>query len=632
MVLKEGTCLGGCGFFGTEANGGYCSACVKKGLGPSTPRPHDAGPVKCRAQCGFFASNEEVQLGFCSKCYSTFKDDFFATAVVGAFFDKLVPITQYLSVGGVTSRRISADEVKVLKQLNVFVKEGHRLVDVAAERNSNGVLGPLLAKEDEERSQSQGADFTQGSQSLSTIVRTKSTKTPPAQIKTAKDGDDAPPNNDAEASSPGTEDLIENVRLEILSTEETRSSDHLINMWTAHPLHTVVTRRAGASGAGSLPAEGNNSANRKRGREDSIPEILADVEQPIVVGKSFALPKQVQDLDWRMRQKVIGRYMEQQSMVDDISKATEFIPLVPGCNELVAVYTVADLNCLLHGAFTCMAGVRDGVLASDDPNASKVGTRTMLRDSIYQNFLQCDALKALVTQGSEKRIAEILKDSSQSRASLEGGHAFALANVLRRPIIIYAHKGLEGSFRANLKVPFRISGIYLPLLWEPTNANIVKDPIVLCYSQGHFSSLVPFIEGCGGPADSDCPYETVTIPLCDEELKPLPIPFSNATRTYQPGSPTYGDKPPMKHCEHEIDVLRRYMRGISVVTMGDGESADDHYVTTCQQWHLPIRGGPAADQIRPQGSEDHPLVTNWARYIRSMWSSFDEQIEELGHQ
>ena len=42
------------------------------------------------------------------------------------------------------------------------------------------------------------------------------------------------------------------------------------------------------------------------------------------------------------------------------------------------------------------------------------------------------------------RQQQLQHDIDLGKASLDGGHVFALANVLRRPIVVYAHVGLEG--------------------------------------------------------------------------------------------------------------------------------------------------------------------------------------------
>ena len=71
--------------------------------------------------------------------------------------------------------------------------------------------------------------------------------------------------------------------------------------------------------------------------------------------------------------------------------------------------------------------------------------------------------------------------------SLEEIHVYALANVLRRPIIIVADeflRDLEGECLA----PIYFGGIYLPL--ECSYVSCFKSPLVLAYDSSHFSPLV----------------------------------------------------------------------------------------------------------------------------------------------
>ena len=73
-------------------------------------------------------------------------------------------------------------------------------------------------------------------------------------------------------------------------------------------------------------------------------------------------------------------------------------------------------------------------------------------------------------------------------SSLEQIHIFAVAHILRRPIIVYGIKYVK-SFRGENIGFARFQGVYLPLLWEQSFC--WKNPICLGYTRGHFSALVP---------------------------------------------------------------------------------------------------------------------------------------------
>lgn len=74
-------------------------------------------------------------------------------------------------------------------------------------------------------------------------------------------------------------------------------------------------------------------------------------------------------------------------------------------------------------------------------------------------------------------------------------HCFVLANVLRRPLLLY---GDESAAAAGLM------GVYLPLLWSP--AACCTEPVAVLFWGSHFSLLVT-VEGEG-------PAEPPLLPLC----------------------------------------------------------------------------------------------------------------------
>jgi len=88
---------------------------------------------------------------------------------------------------------------------------------------------------------------------------------------------------------------------------------------------------------------------------------------------------------------------------------------------------------------------------------------------------------------------------------------FILANVLRRPIIIFAEtRATVGSVEQVSDLP----GVYLPLLWEgAAQDHTNQSPICLSYAYGHFWALV-----------HKAPAARVSyIPLVDEQGALLPV-------------------------------------------------------------------------------------------------------------
>lgn len=112
--------------------------------------------------------------------------------------------------------------------------------------------------------------------------------------------------------------------------------------------------------------------------------------------------------------------------------------------------------------------------------------------------------------------------ASQPGASLEQLHVFALAHVLRRPIIVYGVKYVK-SFRGEALGYARFEGVYLPLLWEQSFC--VRTPLALGYTRGHFSALVP-LEPESQHTNLDADNLQITfLPLMDRERKLLPVHF-----------------------------------------------------------------------------------------------------------
>ena len=101
--------------------------------------------------------------------------------------------------------------------------------------------------------------------------------------------------------------------------------------------------------------------------------------------------------------------------------------------------------------------------------------------------------------------------------SLEEFHIFVLANVLRRPVVMYAVPKMRSVQGATLQ-GVNFHGIYLPLLWDPHSCK--KDPLPLSFYGGHFSALVVI--------DSPNQYRNghLVLPLTDYYGQQLPIRFA----------------------------------------------------------------------------------------------------------
>jgi OTU domain-containing protein 7 len=105
--------------------------------------------------------------------------------------------------------------------------------------------------------------------------------------------------------------------------------------------------------------------------------------------------------------------------------------------------------------------------------------------------------------------------NEQIYSSLELIHVFALANVLKRPIIVVADSVLRNaSGEAISPIPF--GGIFLPLEVSPQQCH--RSPLILCYDSSHFSALVAMKQ-----STTNC---LQAVPITDRNRNLLPVHFA----------------------------------------------------------------------------------------------------------
>ena len=97
--------------------------------------------------------------------------------------------------------------------------------------------------------------------------------------------------------------------------------------------------------------------------------------------------------------------------------------------------------------------------------------------------------------------------------SLEESYIFILANVLRRPIIVYGVPKARSFSTGGTMQNINFHGVYLPLLWGSQLCH--KPPLCLGYGMGHFTALVP----------SGSQQQQLVVPLTDNSGHVLPIHF-----------------------------------------------------------------------------------------------------------
>ena len=97
----------------------------------------------------------------------------------------------------------------------------------------------------------------------------------------------------------------------------------------------------------------------------------------------------------------------------------------------------------------------------------------------------------------------LVADAAIEGIYLSPAHVYAMAQVLRRPIVVYhEHPGpilLTGT---------NMEGVYLPMSWRPDEMYLSKDPLAVLFTDregqggGHFTSLVFEERGGDGVADT----------------------------------------------------------------------------------------------------------------------------------
>jgi hypothetical protein len=93
---------------------------------------------------------------------------------------------------------------------------------------------------------------------------------------------------------------------------------------------------------------------------------------------------------------------------------------------------------------------------------------------------------------------------------LEPAHIFALAHVLRRPILVLATDWTDSSGR-KLADKEEIAGIYLPL--QLPRGQCCRVPLLLAFHSFHFSPLLPLDDG-------DQPIKVPLVDRCVDAYPP----------------------------------------------------------------------------------------------------------------
>lgn len=177
--------------------------------------------------------------------------------------------------------------------------------------------------------------------------------------------------------------------------------------------------------------------------------------------------------------------------------------------KLYPLSTTGDGNCLLHAASLGMWGVHDRQLSLRE-TLYELLTNGARKEAIRRRWkwvehhlnqsndlaltlseaeweLEWDVVLGLSSPLPRKQEDNGSNSTDQIYESLEAIHVFALAHVLKRPIVVVSDTILRNAKGEELS-PVAFGGIYLPLECQPSQCH--RSPLVLCYDSAHFSPLV----------------------------------------------------------------------------------------------------------------------------------------------
>ncbi|XP_053669945.1 ubiquitin thioesterase trabid [Anopheles nili] len=244
---------------------------------------------------------------------------------------------------------------------------------------------------------------------------------------------------------------------------------------------------------------------------------------------TFSLPADIEELPLVLQEQLYEELLDK-----DAQKQLEMAP--PALNwsleitdrlgsRLMVLWNRSAGDCLLDSVMQATWGVFDRdntlrrALADSLHQGSHIFYPRWKENELFQAALQQYTMAEIQL---EKDWNTLLSLASHPGSSLEQLHIFALAHIMRRPIIVYGVKYVK-SFRGENIGFARFEGVYLPLLWEQSFC--ITSPIALGYTRGHFSALVPTEPYSRIDATRDEREDITFLPLMDCEMKLLPVHF-----------------------------------------------------------------------------------------------------------
>lgn len=254
---------------------------------------------------------------------------------------------------------------------------------------------------------------------------------------------------------------------------------------------------------------------------------------------TFALPADVEELPGAVQEQLFSEFLDKDAQCQLESEPAvinwSLEVTVRLGSRLYALWNRSSGDCLLDSVMQATWGVFDRDNALRRALAESLSQSSHL---FYPRWKEYEASQASFLQYSleegqwEEDWTVLLSLAGQPGMALEQLHVFALAHILRRPIIVYGVKYVK-SFRGEALGYARFEGVYLPLLWEPSFC--VRVPIALGYTRGHFSALIPLepysrLDARPPPGNIGADQlQSTFLPLMDRDRKLLPVHFLTAS-------------------------------------------------------------------------------------------------------
>ena len=325
------------------------------------------------------------------------------------------------------------------------------------------------------------------------------------------------------------------------------------------------------------------------------------------------------------------------------------------CPKLTPLATSGDGNCLLHAVSLGMWGFHDRelllrtllfrLLTSTDQGAGiyrrwkfQVEKRNREAGGLQFSKEEWDIEWSEIVNISSCRDRNVGDDSDAMNStrgsiyqpnyeSLEEVHVFALAHVIKRPIIIISDTILKGVSGEDL-APIYFGGIYLPLEYHYDRC--YKSPMVLAYDSAHFSPLLSEEKKASSKYERLSNRTDAIIPLVYPDGKLLPVQFmSDPKKVSEAEDDKVNKEIEDKRFPDEVMRLLETYLMIRWIQLDPSGIKQPHCVgSEVERWAFPKERFAAAKiTYETQPAYQKELVSN---YIDEARKKFDQQQQQDG--